>query len=67
MTSGCVLPGCRDEEEDGEWEPPLIPNPACEEFGCGKWEAPMIQNPAFKGRWKPPLIENPNYMVGGAT
>eukprot|EP00871_Galdieria_phlegrea_P000259 jgi/Galph1/1233/GphlegSOOS_G6071.1 len=50
-----------DDEEDGEWEPPMIPNPKCEEVGCGEWRPPMIANPRYKGKWKPPLIDNPNY------
>lgn len=56
---------CRDEEMDGEWEAPQIPNPACETApGCGKWKRPMINNPEYKGKWKAPLVDNPNYQVG---
>lgn len=52
----------RDDEMDGEWEAPLIPNPKCEgAAGCGPWKAPMIDNPDYKGKWKAPMIENPNY------
>lgn len=41
-----------DEEMDGEWEAPLIDNPACSAApGCGTW--------------KPPTIPNPNYKVTG--
>ncbi|MBN3290689.1 CALX protein, partial [Polypterus senegalus] len=48
-----------DEEMDGEWEAPQIPNPECEKApGCGPWKYPMINNPNYKGKWKPPLIEN---------
>lgn len=55
----------RDEEMDGEWEAPQIPNPACETApGCGKWKRPMINNPEYKGKWKAPLVDNPNYQVG---
>lgn len=55
----------RDEEMDGEWEAPQIPNPACETApGCGRWKPPMINNPEYKGKWKPPLVDNPNYQVG---
>ena len=33
-----------DEEEDGEWEPPLIDNPACKApAGCGEWKRPMVR------------------------
>lgn len=50
------------EEMDGEWEAPLIDNPACAEVsGCGEWKAPMINNPNYKGKWKPAKIDNPNY------
>ena len=56
-------PPLRDEEEDGEWEAPMVPNPACEEVGCGTWEPAMIKNPAYKGRWTPSLINNPDYSV----
>lgn len=49
---------------DGEWEAPLVPNPACAHAsGCGPWTQPMIPNPAYKGKWKPPMIDNPNYQV----
>lgn len=55
---------CRDEEMDGEWEAPQIPNPACETApGCGKWKRPMINNLEYKGKWKAPLVDNPNYQV----
>ncbi|XP_071847456.1 calnexin-like [Apostichopus japonicus] len=50
-----------DDELDGEWEPPQLSNPLCEEAGCGEWEPPMINNPDFKGKWKPALIDNPDY------
>ncbi|XP_023238032.1 calnexin-like, partial [Centruroides sculpturatus] len=50
-----------DDEMDGEWEPPLISNPNCEQAGCGEWKPPMIDNPNYKGKWRAPLIDNPNY------
>lgn len=54
----------RDEDMDGEWEAPQVPNPACETApGCGPWKRPMIDNPSYKGKWKPPMIDNPNYQV----
>lgn len=54
----------RDEDMDGEWEAPQIPNPACETApGCGTWKRPTIDNPNYKGKWKPPMIDNPNYQV----
>lgn len=50
------------EDMDGEWEAPLIDNPACASVsGCGEWKRPMIANPAYKGKWKPPKIDNPAY------
>mmetsp|Transcript_21763 Transcript_21763/g.19831 ORF Transcript_21763/g.19831 Transcript_21763/m.19831 type:complete len:520 (+) Transcript_21763:44-1603(+) len=49
------------DEEDGIWEAPTIPNPACEAAGCGKWEPPLIKNPAYKGKWIAPKIKNPAY------
>jgi len=53
-----------DEEEDGEWEPPRITNPKCEDGpGCGEWERPTIPNPNYKGTWYPPMIDNPEYKV----
>lgn len=55
----------RDEDMDGEWEAPQVPNPACESApGCGEWKRPMVDNPNYKGKWKPPMIDNPNYQVG---
>ncbi|XP_017776675.1 PREDICTED: calnexin isoform X2 [Nicrophorus vespilloides] len=57
-----LKPADWDSDIDGEWEPPLIDNPACTDVsGCGKWEPPLINNPEFKGKWKAPLIDNPNY------
>eukprot|EP01121_Diplochlamys_sp_Union-15-3_P015965 TRINITY_DN5352_c0_g1_i2.p1 TRINITY_DN5352_c0_g1~~TRINITY_DN5352_c0_g1_i2.p1 ORF type:complete len:522 (+),score=129.17 TRINITY_DN5352_c0_g1_i2:84-1649(+) len=50
-----------DEEFDGEWEAPLIPNPKCEESGCGEWKSPLIPNPKYRGKWRAPKIPNPAY------
>ncbi|GAM18605.1 hypothetical protein SAMD00019534_017800 [Acytostelium subglobosum LB1] len=50
-----------NEEDDGDWEAPMIPNPKCEDGMCGKWEAPMIANPLYKGKWSAPMIDNPEY------
>ena len=52
-----------DEEEDGTWEPPKVPNPKCEDPGCGEWKPKSIPNPAYKGKWTAPLIDNPDYKV----
>merc|ERR1712226_583134 len=51
-----------DEDMDGEWEAPLVPNPMCQSApGCGSWKKPFIDNPLYKGKWFPPMINNPNY------
>ena len=51
-----------DDEEDGDWIAPQVPNPKCSEAsGCGKWERPMTKNPAYKGKWSAPFIDNPAY------
>uniref|UniRef100_A0A182QXR6 Calnexin n=1 Tax=Anopheles farauti TaxID=69004 RepID=A0A182QXR6_9DIPT len=61
--SSAVKPADWDNDMDGEWEPPLIPNPLCEKaVGCGLWKAPMVANPNYKGKWRPPLIANVNYQ-----
>lgn len=46
-----------DDEEDGEWEAPMINNP---EFK-GEWKPKQIDNPAYKGEWVHPEIDNPEY------
>jgi len=56
-----AMPQDWDESEDGEWEAPQIPNPACKAVGCGEWKPPSIANPAYKGKWTAPLIDNPAY------
>ena len=49
-----------DTEMDGEWEAPLVDNPACQSApGCGRWTKPTIDNPKYKGKWSAPLINNP--------
>ncbi|KAJ1659231.1 hypothetical protein GGF38_004110, partial [Coemansia sp. RSA 25] len=51
-----------DDEEDGDWAAPMIPNPRCADAaGCGPWERPLMRNPSFKGQWSAPLIDNPRY------
>lgn len=55
-------PGDWDDELDGDWEAPLVENPACTSApGCGAWNRPTIDNPNYKGKWYPALINNPNY------
>lgn len=56
-----VKPEDWDDAEDGVWEVPTIPNPACEVAGCGVWKNPQKKNPLFKGKWTAPLIDNPDY------
>jgi calreticulin len=46
-----------DDEEDGEWEAPLIANPDYN----GPWRAKRIDNPDYKGPWEHPTIPNPDY------
>lgn len=52
-----VKPEDWSEEEDGEWEAPLIENPEYK----GAWKPRMIDNPDYKGEWVHPLIPNPKY------
>merc|ERR1719450_771114 len=46
-----------DDDEDGEWEAPMIDNP---EFK-GEWVAKRISNPAYKGFWEAQKIDNPEF------
>lgn len=46
-----------DDEEDGEYEPPMIDNPEYK----GPWRAAMIDNPDYKGPWVHPMIPNPDF------
>ncbi|KAJ2905340.1 calreticulin family protein [Zalerion maritima] len=51
-----------DEEEDGDWIAPTVPNSKCAEAsGCGPWTKPMKRNPDYKGKWTAPYIDNPDY------
>jgi len=52
-----VMPDDWDEEDDGEWEPPMVDNP---EF-TGPWSPNMIPNPDYVGEWEHPMIDNPDY------
>lgn len=47
-----------DEEDDGEWEPPMLPNPEYK----GPWTPKMIDNPDYKGPWEHPMIANPDFV-----
>lgn len=55
---GAEQPEDWDDEEDGEWEPPMVPNP---EFK-GPWSPRQIENPDYKGEWEHPLIDNPDFV-----
>uniref|UniRef100_A0AAR2M3N5 Calreticulin n=1 Tax=Pygocentrus nattereri TaxID=42514 RepID=A0AAR2M3N5_PYGNA len=46
-----------DEDMDGEWEPPMIPNPEYK----GEWKPKQIDNPNYKGAWVHPEIDNPEH------
>merc|ERR1711865_249360 len=46
-----------DDEEDGEWEAPMIDNPAFK----GDWAVKRISNPSYKGMWESKKIDNPEY------
>jgi len=46
-----------DDEEDGEWEAPMIDNPAFK----GEWSVERISNPAYKGVWESKKIDNPEF------
>jgi calnexin len=51
-----------DDEEDGEFAAPKIPNPKCATVsGCGEWVRPTKSNPEYKGKWSAPKIANPDY------
>ncbi|TXG48838.1 hypothetical protein EZV62_024713 [Acer yangbiense] len=50
-------PDSWDEDEDGIWKPPRIPNPAYK----GPWKPKRIKNPNYKGKWKIPYIDNPEF------
>lgn len=55
---GAEVPEDWDEEEDGEWEPPMVPNPEYK----GPWSPAQIENPDYKGEWEHPLIANPDFV-----
>merc|ERR1711879_1120889 len=52
-----------DAEEDGEWEAPMIDNPAFK----GEWMVKRISNPAYKGIWEAKKIANPEYVDDDAV
>merc|ERR1719460_563849 len=52
-----------DDEEDGEWEAPMIDNPDYH----GDWSVKRISNPAYKGFWEAKKIDNPEYEDDNAV
>jgi len=58
IDSDASRPDDWDDEDDGEWEAPMIDNPEYE----GPWSPKMIRNPDYKGEWKHPKIPNPEYV-----
>merc|ERR1712091_758543 len=52
-----------DDEEDGEWEPPMKDNPEYK----GDWSVKRISNPAYKGFWEAKKIDNPEYEDDNAV
>ena len=46
-----------DDEEDGDYEPPMIDNPEYK----GPWRARMIEHPGYTGPWVHPMIPNPDF------
>merc|ERR1739845_72873 len=49
-----------DDEEDGDWEAPMIDNPDYK----GEWSVKRISNPAYKGIWEQKKIANPEFKDG---
>merc|ERR1712183_989498 len=47
-----------DDEDDGDWEAPMIPNPEYQ----GPWAPQEIDNPDYKGPWEHPKIPNPDFQ-----
>merc|ERR1712031_24054 len=63
VDSAAKKPDDWDDEEDGEWEPPMIDNPAFK----GEWSVKRISNPAYKGFWEAKKIDNPEYEDDNAV
>merc|ERR1712115_83807 len=57
VDSAAKKPDDWDDEEDGEWEAPMIDNPEYK----GDWSVKRISNPAYKGFWEAKKIDNPEY------
>jgi len=54
------MPEDWDEEDDGEWEPPMIDNPEFE----GPFMAKRMKNPEYNGEWEQKTMDNPDYVGG---
>merc|ERR1711990_1185776 len=63
VDSAAKKPDDWDDEEDGEWEPPMIDNPDYK----GDWSVKRISNPAYKGFWEAKKIDNPEYEDDNAV
>lgn len=52
-----VKPDLWNDELDGEWKPPLVPNPKFK----GVWKPREVPNAGYMGQWRPRKIPNPDY------
>jgi len=58
LDSDAEKPDDWDDDDDGEWEAPMINNPDYK----GPWTPPKIDNPEYKGAWEHPQIPNPDWI-----
>merc|ERR1719240_1899518 len=58
VDSDAKKPDDWDDEEDGDWEPPMKDNPEYK----GEWMVKRISNPEYKGFWEAKKIANPEYV-----
>merc|ERR1719426_331444 len=63
VDSSAKKPDDWDDEEDGEWEAPMIDNPDYH----GDWSVKRISNPAYKGFWEAKKVDNPEYEDDNAV
>eukprot|EP00931_Biecheleriopsis_adriatica_P023041 TRINITY_DN1464_c0_g1_i3.p1 TRINITY_DN1464_c0_g1~~TRINITY_DN1464_c0_g1_i3.p1 ORF type:complete len:421 (+),score=137.48 TRINITY_DN1464_c0_g1_i3:109-1263(+) len=47
-----------EDDEDGDWEAPMVDNPEYK----GEWSVKRISNPAYKGVWEPKKVANPEFV-----
>merc|ERR1712060_621011 len=57
VDSSAKKPDDWDDEEDGEWEAPMIDNTEYK----GEWHVKRISNPAYIGFWEAKKIANPEF------